>query len=81
MSMSSNQKNTSTTATVVEKDSRHVRVKYLDPIARPDLEGKVSGFLPSKENYSVGDIVAIDFKAAGRLLGQIIYRPYISEAI
>jgi hypothetical protein len=78
-----------TSAIVVEVDQvkaglrTHVfiRVEYIDAVARPDLAGKLSGWLrlePGKSK-NVGDVISIGFTPKPDRLGSSYWAPYVRD--
>ena len=89
MGQSTSMESTATSAIVVDLDQvkagtrTHVfiRVEYIDAVARPDLAGKLSGWLrlePGKSK-NVGDIVNIGFTPKPDRLGSSYWTPYVRD--
>lgn len=85
MSTSATLDSTSTTAEVIETDVFpvgeqmvcYVRVRYIDPVARPDLAGKKSGWIRCYQTAAVGDILRVAFSPRPDRLGGMTWKPVI----
>lgn len=62
---------------VGNKTHRFVQVEYIDAIARPDLTGRLSGWIRVTGNYVEGDIVAVAFTPVPNRLGSTVWSPFI----
>lgn len=85
MSQSANIESISTTAivravdqiTVGNKVHGFVQVKYVDAVSRPDLAGRLSGWIRVTGNYVEGDIVAVAFTPTPSRLGSTVWAPFV----
>jgi hypothetical protein len=63
--------------TVGNKVHGFVQVEYIDALARPDLSGRLSGWIRVTGNYVEGDIVAVSFTPTPSRLGSTVWAPFI----
>ena len=85
MSLSTNIESISTTASVRAvdkiivgtKEHNFVQVEYVDAISRPDLVGRLSGWIRVTGSYIDGDVVAIAFTPVPSRLGSITWTPFV----
>lgn len=85
MNQSANIESISTTAivrsvdqvTVGTKVHNFVQVQYIDVVARPDLAGRLSGWIRVTGNYTDGDVVAVSFTPTPSRLGSTVWSPFI----
>ncbi len=54
-----------------------VQVRYIDKVARPDLSGKLSGWLRTSHPLTAGDVVNIGFDLKSDKIGNSYYQPFI----